>query len=63
MNIIIWGFDRNFVLEGVDYVIMAHLYVYSGGNKFIVFCNVATTLQNTTNLFPLEYTLFIRYGL
>ena len=31
-------------------------WTYSGGNKFVVFCRVATTLQNTTNLFPLLYT-------
>ena len=29
--------------------------LYSGGNKFIVFCSEAATLQNTTNLFPLLY--------
>ena len=26
--------------------------IYSGGNKFVVFFRVVTTLQNTTNLFP-----------
>ena len=31
--------------------------IYSSGNKFVVFCGVAATLQNTTNLFPLLYNL------
>ena len=31
-------------------------YIYSSGNKFVVFCRVAAALQNTTNLFPLLYT-------
>ena len=32
---------------------------YSSGNKFVVFCRVAATLQNTTNLFPLLYMIQI----
>ena len=37
---------------------MMMIHIYSSGNKFVVFCRVAATLQNTTNLFPLLYDLF-----
>ena len=33
-------------------------HMYSSGNKFVVFCSVVATLQNTTNLFPLLYYIF-----
>ena len=36
--------------------------MYSSGNKFVVFCRVATTLQNTTNLFPPLYFVQLSKG-
>ena len=43
-------------LEIFNYTYTGYLSgVYSSGNKFVIFCRVAATLQNITNLFPLLY--------
>ena len=40
--------------------IFAKKTLYSSGNKFVVFCRVAASLQNTMNLFPPLYFQVLR---
>ena len=44
-------------ITGLETILLGVDSIYSGGNKFIVFCSEAASLQNTTNLFPLLYVM------